>query len=337
MLGNFIRSLHFSRVLAVLPLMLAITALGMAPALCQFSHAAYPDKPIRLIVGFTPGGTADGVGRILAAAIGPRLGQSIVVENRAGANGNIATDLVQRAAPDGYTIFFTSIGHAVNPSLYKEAKYDPVKDFTPIGQVLSAPNVLVVPASSPFNNVKELIAFAKANPGKLDFASSGGGASVHLSGELFKQLAGIYMVHIPYRGTGSLLPDLLSGQVAMSFPNLPSALPFVQNGKLKALGVTTDKRSAAAPNIPTLAEAGVPGYNMSTWYGLIGPANMQPDIVRRLNLELRNVLQDPQVRNKLIAQGVDPVTGSPEAFSTFIENETKSWAALLKKIKVELN
>jgi tripartite-type tricarboxylate transporter receptor subunit TctC len=195
-------------------------------------------------------------------------------------------------APDGYTIFFTSIGHAVNPSLYKDAKYDPVKDFTPIGQVLSAPNILVVPASSPFNTVKDLITFAKANPGKLDFASSGGGASAHLSGELFKQIVGIEMTHIPYKGTGSLLPDLISGTVSMSFPNLPSALPLIQNGKLKALGVTTAKRSAAAPNINTLAEAGVTGYDMSTWYGLVGPANMPPDVVKRLNQELRNVLQD---------------------------------------------
>jgi tripartite-type tricarboxylate transporter receptor subunit TctC len=195
-------------------------------------------------------------------------------------------------APDGYTIFFTSIGHAVNPSLYKDAKYDPVKDFTPIGQVLSAPNILVVPASSPFNTVKDLITFAKANPGKLDFASSGGGASAHLSGELFKQIVGIDMTHIPFKGTGSLLPDLISGTVSMSFPNLPSALPLIQNGKLKALGVTTAKRSAAAPNINTLAEAGVTGYDMSTWYGLVGPANMPPDVVKRLNQELRNVLQD---------------------------------------------
>jgi tripartite-type tricarboxylate transporter receptor subunit TctC len=307
-------------------------AINASPA-----YAVFPEKPIRIIVGFTPGGTADSVARLLASSMGPKLGQTIVVENKPGANGLLATDFVQRAAPDGYTIFFTSIGHAVNPALYKDAKYDPVKDFTPIGQVLSAPNVLVVPGNSPFNTVKDLITFAKANPGKLDFASSGGGASVHLSGELFKQIAGIEMTHIPYKGTGSLLPDLIAGTVSMSFPNLPSAMPMIQNGKLKALGVTTAKRSGAAPNINTLAEAGVAGYDMSTWYGLVGPANMPPDVVNRLNQELRNVLQDPQVRSKMISQGVDPVTGTPEAFSSFIQQETKSWAQLLKKIKVDLN
>jgi tripartite-type tricarboxylate transporter receptor subunit TctC len=310
----------------------SITGLNSTP-----SHAVFPEKPIRIILGFTPGGTADSVARLLAASMGPRLGQNIVVENKLGANGVLATDFVQRAAPDGYTIFFTSIGHAVNPALYKDAKYDPVKDFTPIGQVLSAPNVLVVPSTSPFNTVKDLIAYAKVNPGKLDFASSGGGASVHLSGELFKQITGIEMTHVPYKGTGSLLPDLIAGTVSMSFPNLPSAMPLIQNGKLKALGVTTAKRSGAAPNINTLAEAGVVGYDMSTWYGLVGPANMPADVVKRLNQELRNVLQDPQVRSKMIAQGVDPVTGSPEAFVSFIQEETKAWAVLLKKIKVDLN
>jgi tripartite-type tricarboxylate transporter receptor subunit TctC len=299
--------------------------------------AAYPDKPIKIIVGFTPGGTADSVARILSVAMGARLGQTMVVENRAGANGNLATEFVQRSAPDGYTIFFTSIGHAVNPSLYKDAKYDPVKDFSPIGQVLSAPNVLVVPGNSPFNTVKELTAYAKAHPGKLDVASSGSGTSVHLSAELYKQIVGVHLVHIPYRGTGSLLPDLLSGVVAMSFPNLPSALPHIQSGKLKALGVTTAKRSDAAPQIPTLAEAGVPGYDMSTWYGLIGPANMPADVVNQLNQTLRQVLQDPQVRSKLVSQGVDPVTGTPQEFGSFIQRETKSWATLLKKIKVEVN
>jgi tripartite-type tricarboxylate transporter receptor subunit TctC len=299
--------------------------------------AVYPEKSIRIIVGFTPGGTADSIARLLASNMSARLGQNMVVENKPGANGVLATEFVQRAAPDGYTIFFTSIGHAVNPSLYKDAKYDPVKDFSPIGQVLSAPNVLVVPGTSPFNSVKDLISFAKANPNKLDFASSGGGASVHLSGELFKQIAGIEMTHVPYKGTGSLLPDLISGTVSMSFPNLPSAMPFIQNGKLKALGVTTAKRSAAAPQISTIAEAGVAGYDMSTWYGLIGPANMPPEVIKRLNLELRNVLQDPQVRSKMLSQGVDPVISTPEAFATFIQEETKTWAALLKKIKVDVN
>jgi tripartite-type tricarboxylate transporter receptor subunit TctC len=316
---------------------LMATALLWTAFTAPVAMAAYPDKPLKIVVGFTPGGTADSVARLLALALGSRLGQSIVVENRAGANGNLATDFVARAAPDGYTLFFTSIGHAVNPSLYKEAKYDPVKDFTPIGQVLSAPNMLVVPASSPFNSVKDLVAYARANPGKLDFASSGSGASVHLSAELFREMAGLDLVHIPYKGSGSLMPDLISGVVAMSFPNLPTALPLVQSGKLKALGVTTATRSAAAPQIPTIAEAGVPGYSMSTWYGLIGPANMPPDIVTRLSQELRSVLQDAQFKQKLIGQGVDPVASSPADFAAFIQEETRNWALLLKKVKLERN
>ena len=317
-------------------LMMLAVALTL-PSLFAPAHAAYPEKPIKIVVGFTPGGTADSVARMLAVSMGARLGQTMIVENRPGANGVLATDFVARSLPDGYTIFFTSIGHAVNPSLYKDSKYDPVKDFTPIGQVLSAPNVLVVPASSPFNSVKDLVTYAKANPGKLNFASSGGGASVHLSGELFKQQAGVDLVHIPYKGTGSLLPDLLTGVVDMAFPNLPSAMPHIQTGKLKALGVTTAKRSAAAPQIPSLAEAGVTDYEMSTWYGLLGPANMPAEVVRRLNQELRQVLADPATRSRLVTQGVDPVTGSPEAFGQFIQDETRNWSTLLKKVKVDVN
>lgn len=307
---------------------LALTILT-GPAL-----AAFPERPVKIIVGFTPGGTADSVARILAQELGARMGQTFVVENKAGANGNLATSFVTGAPADGHTIFFTSIGHAVNPSLYKEAKYDPVKDFTPIGQVLAAPNVLVVPGNSPFNNLKEMITYAKANPGKLTFASSGIGASVHLSGELFKDQAAVDLLHIPYKGTGSLMPDLLSGMVSMAFPNLPSALPLIKSGKLKALGVTTARRSDAAPQIPTIAEAGVAGYDMSTWYGLIGPARMPAEIVKRINDELQTVLRDPEVRNKLVTQGVDPVGGTPQEFAAFLTQEAAKWASTLKRSKI---
>ena len=317
--------------------LLTLTTFVTFAALATPALAAYPDKPIKIIVGFTAGGTADSVARILASTMGARMGQTMIVENRAGANGNLATDMVARSAPDGYTIFFTSVGHAVNPSLYKEAKYDPIKDFTPIGQVLSAPNVLVVPGNSRFNTAKELVAFAKANPGKLNFASSGNGASVHLSGEMFKVQAAVEIVHIPYKGTGSLMPDLLSGVVDLAFPNLPSALPHIKSGALKALGVTTSQRSAAAPQIPTLAESGVPGYDMSTWYGLIGPANMPASVVSKLNHELRQVLADPKVHSRLVAQGVDPVSGSPEEFGKFIQDETRNWAAILKQVNLAIN
>jgi tripartite-type tricarboxylate transporter receptor subunit TctC len=308
-----------------------VAGVALAPA-----QAAYPDKPIRLIVGFTAGGTADTVARILGVSMGERLNQTVVVENRAGANGNLATESVARSAPDGYTIFFTSVGHAVNPALYKSARYDPVKDFTPIGQVLSAPNVLVVPPNSPFKDVKALIAYARANPGKVDVASSGFGSSVHLSAELFMQATGVKLTHIPYKGTSVALPDLMAGTIAMMFPNLPTIIPFIASGKLRALGVTTDKRSEAAPNIPTLAEAGVPGYNMSTWYGLVGPANMDAAVVQRLNSVLQQTLAEPAIRKKLNDQGVDIVSGSAEAFGQMIQSETDKWARLVKEANIKI-
>ncbi len=322
-------ALHFRPLLA--SFCFCVAGLALAPA-----HAAYPDKPIRLIVGFTAGGTADTVARILGVSMGERLNQTVVVENRAGANGNLATESVARSAPDGYTIFFTSVGHAVNPALYKSARYDPVKDFTPIGQVLSAPNVLVVPTNSPFKDVKELIAYARANPGKVDVASSGFGSSVHLSAELFMQATGVKLTHIPYKGTSVALPDLMAGTIAMMFPNLPTIIPFIESGKLRALGVTTDKRSQAAPNIPTLAEAGVPGYNMSTWYGLVGPANMDAAVVQHLNSVLQQTLAEPAIRKKLNDQGVDIVSGSAEAFGQMIQSETDKWAKLVKEANIKI-
>jgi tripartite-type tricarboxylate transporter receptor subunit TctC len=298
---------------------------------------AYPDKPIKVIVGFTPGGTTDMVARTVAQGMSERLGQPFVVENRPGANGNVATDIVMRSPPDGYTIFFTSVGHAVNPSLYKSAKYDPVKDFTPIGQVLSAPNVLVIAGNSPFKDLKALIAFAKAHPGKLDVASSGHGSSVHLSAEVFMKDAGVDLTHIPYKGTSVAIPDVMAGTVTMMFPNLPTMLPLIENGKLRALGVTTSVRSQVAPEIPTIAEAGVPGYNVGTWYGFIGPAKMDAAVVTRLNTSLNAVLTDPFISAKLRGQGIDLVFGTPEAFGAMIQSETDRWSKLIlnSNIKVE--
>jgi tripartite-type tricarboxylate transporter receptor subunit TctC len=298
---------------------------------------AYPDKPIKVIVGFTPGGTTDMVARTVSQGMSERLGQPFVVENRPGANGNVATDIVMRSPPDGYTIFFTSVGHAVNPSLYKSAKYDPVKDFSPIGQVLSAPNVLVIAGNSPFKDLKELIAFAKAHPGKLDVASSGHGSSVHLSAEVFMKDAGVDLTHIPYKGTSVAIPDVMAGTVTMMFPNLPTMLPLIENGKLRALGVTTSVRSQVAPEIPTIAEAGVPGYNVGTWYGFIGPAKMDAAVVTRLNTSLNAVLTDPVISAKLRGQGIDLVFGTPEAFGAMIQSETDRWSKLIQNsnIKVE--
>ncbi|MBH1965103.1 MAG: tripartite tricarboxylate transporter substrate binding protein [Comamonadaceae bacterium] len=325
-----------SRQLFLRAISIALAGSALSTSLSA-AAADYPVRPVRIVVGFTPGGSGDAVARLIAQSFSTIMGQSFIVENRAGANGNLATEMVRRAEPDGYTLFYTSIGHATNPSLYKEARYDPVKDFTPIGQVLSAPNVLVVPANSPFKTVQELISFAKANPGKLNFASSGVGASVHLSGEMFKYYAKVDMMHIPYKGSGNLMPDLISGNVSLAFPNLPTAVPLVKRGQLRALGITMNKRSAAAPDIPTIAESGLPSYDMSTWYGLIAPANLPADIQKQLNDALLKTLNNPEIRSKLIAQGMDPKPSSPEEFAKFIGDETQRWATLLKSMNISAN
>ena len=222
-------------------------------------------------------------------------------------------------------------------SLYKNLSYDSIKDFTAIGSVFSAPNILVVPMSSPYKTVGELITAGRANPGKLTFASSGSGTSVHLSAVLFERMAKIDMVHIPYKGTGSAMPDVISGQVDMSFPNLPSGLPQVKASNLRALGVTTAKRSAAAPNVPTIAESGLPGYDMATWYGLVAPANLPDNIRNRLNKELQSILADPKFKDKLIAQGADPMPGTADQFSQFIKSEIERWRKLIAQSNVTVD
>ncbi|MDO8694219.1 MAG: tripartite tricarboxylate transporter substrate binding protein [Sheuella sp.] len=320
-----------------------ITTLAvLTVALCATNHSVaqssdYPNKPIRLVIGFTPGGSTDTVGRQLANSFSKILGQSVIVENKPGANGNLATDAVRRAAPDGYTIFYTSIGHVTNPLIYKDAKYDPVKDFTPIGQVLAGPNVLVVPGNSKFKTLQDLIDYGRANPGKINFASSGIGSSVHLSGELFKQLSGVDMVHIPYKGSGNLLPHLIAGTVDLAFPNLPTGVALAEQGQLRALGVTTSTRSNAAPNIPTIAEAGVPNYDMSTWYGLVGPANMPADVQKKLSNALLQTVNAPEFKERLIAQGMDPRASTPQEFAKFIDAESVRWSGILKGMDFKEN
>ena len=311
--------------------------IGLGSVYAADVASSYPTKPIHLIVGFSPGGSADTVGRALAEGLSNRLGQPVIVENKAGANGNIAAELVARSIPDGYTLYFPSIGHAVNASLYKNLPYDPIKDFTAIGGVFSAPNMLVVPVNSPYKSVAEVIAAAKANPGRLTFASSGSGTSVHLSAVLFEKMAKIQMIHVPYKGTGNAMPDVISGQVDMSFPNLPSAVPQVKAGNLRGLGITSAKRSAAAPDIPTITESGLPGYDMATWYGLVAPANLPVGIRNRLNKELQSILADPKFKDKLIAQGADPMPGSPEQFSTFIKSEMEKWRKLIAQSQITVD
>ncbi|MFC4278055.1 tripartite tricarboxylate transporter substrate binding protein [Achromobacter aloeverae] len=310
----------------------AAVATTPAPAL-----ARYPDKPVHIIVGFTPGGSTDAVARLMAAKLGERLGQSFIVENKPGANGNIATEYTQRSPADGYTLYYTSIGFVTNPLMYKTARYDPAHDFTAIGQIMSAPNVLVVPANSPYQNMKQLIADGKARPGALNFASSGTGTSVHLSGELFAALSGLDVVHIPYKGSGSFMSDLIAGRMTMAFPNLPTALPLIKGGQLRALGVTTRTRSGAAPDIPSIEEAGLPGYDMSTWYGLVGPKDLPADVVATLSDALLKTLDDPDFKDKLLLSGADPKGSTPAQFQQFINQQTTAWKGVLAKMKVEAN
>lgn len=318
-------------------LAVAITAVSCVINISIAQTADYPNKPIKLVIGFTPGGSTDTVGRQLANSFTKILGQSVIVENKPGANGNLATDYVRRSAPDGYTIFYTSIGHVTNPLIYKDAKYDPVKDFSPIGQILAGPNVLVVPASSKFMTIKDLIDYGRAHPGKINFASSGIGSSVHLSGELFKQLSGVDMVHIPYKGSGSLLPQLMAGTVDLAFPFLPTGVALSEQGLLRTLGVTTKTRSAAAPNIPTIAESGLPDYDMSTWYGIVGPANLPADVQKKLNDALMQTVNEPEFKERLLSQGVEPMPSTPQNFSQFIQNESVKWAGILKGLNYKEN
>jgi tripartite-type tricarboxylate transporter receptor subunit TctC len=292
---------------------------------------SYPTKPVRLVVPFPAGGTTDILARIIGQELSKNLKQPVVVDDRPGAGGNIGSDMVAKAAPDGYTLVMGAVGtHAINASLYKKMLYDPVKDFAPVVLVATVPNVLVVPASLRVNSVKELIAYGKANPGKLDFGSSGNGTSIHLSGELFKSMTGINMRHVPYKGSAPAVTGLLGAEVQMMFDNLPSSLPHIRVGKLKALGVTSAKRSAALPNVPTIAEAGVPGYEVTSWFGILAPKGTPPDIVAKLNGEVVKILESPETKKRILEQGAEPVGGTPERFAALIKSEVPKWAKLVK-------
>jgi len=308
----------------------AAGALSLAP-LAAHAQAAYPSKPITIIVPFSAGGTTDILARVVGLYMGTDLGQPVVVDNRAGAGGNIGGQAAARATADGYTLFMGTVGtHAINQSLYKKMPFDPIKDFAPLSRVAMVPNLLVANPSQPYKNVKEMIAYAKANPGKINFGSSGNGSSIHLSGELFKQMAGVDMQHVPYRGSAPAVSDLLGGQISVMFDNMPSAIPHVKGGKLRALAVTTAKRSPALPDVPTIAEAGVPGYEATSWFGLLAPAGTPAPIVAKLNASILKALADPEVKKKLAEQGAEPFGEKPEQFAAFIQAETAKWGKVVK-------
>jgi tripartite-type tricarboxylate transporter receptor subunit TctC len=292
----------------------------------------YPTKPIRLVVPFPPGGATDLIARAVAQKLGETWGQSVVVDNRPGAGGNIGTELVARSAPDGYTLEMGTVGtHAINASLYSKIPYDHVKDFAPVILVAGVPNVLVVNPAVPANSVQELIAYAKANPGKLNFASSGSGTSIHLSGELFKVMTGVQMTHVPYKGSAPALADLLGGQVQLMFDNLPPSLPQIKAGKLRALAVTSATRAPALPDVPTVAESGLPGFEASSWFGILAPAGTSPAIIAKINGEVAKWLASPEGKDKLASIGANAAGGSPEDFARHIQAETAKWAKVVKE------
>ena len=319
---------NIRRVLALLAIVAAAVA---APSTFAQGTASYPAKPVRLVVPFPAGGTTDILARAVAQRLSEAWGRQVIVDNRPGAGGNIGSDLVAKAAPDGYTLLMGTVGtHAINPSLYKNMPYDHVKDFAPVILVAGVPNVLVVNPSLPVHSVPELIAYAKANPGKLNFASSGNGTSIHLSGELFKAMTGVEMTHVPYKGSAPALTDLIGGQVQLMFDNLPSSLPFIKAGKLRALAVTSGARAAALPDLPTLAESGLPGFEASSWFGVLAPAGTPRDIVAKLNGAIAGWLASPEAKEKLLAQGAIAAGGTPEDFARHIGAETSKWAKVVK-------
>ncbi len=292
----------------------------------------YPSKPIRMVVGFPSGGAPDILARIFSEKISPSWGQPVVVDNKPGAGGNIGAEAVAHAAPDGYTLALGTVGtHSINGSLYSKMPYDMVKDFAPVILVASTPNVLVVNPAVPAKNVAELIALAKARPGALTFGTPGIGTSPHVAGEMFNALAGVKLTHVPYKGRAMAIPDLLGGHITMMFDNLPSALPVVKEGKLRALGVTSARRSPSAPDIPTLAEQGLHGFDADSWFAIFAPANTPKDVITRLNAELNRIYQLPDVQARLKTLGLDPILGTPEKLASYQRAEIAKWAKVVKE------
>jgi len=312
-------------------LALAVAALALVPFAVQ-AQAAFPSKALTIVVPFSAGGTTDILARVVGQYLSKDLGQPVIIDNRAGAGGNIGAQMVARAAPDGYTLLMGTVGtHAINQSLYKKMAFDPIKDFAPITRVALVPNLLVANPGQPYKSVKELIAYAKANPGKVSFASSGSGTSIHLSGEMFSQMAGVEMQHIPYKGSAPALTDLLGGQTAIMFDNMPSVIGHVKAGKLRPLAVTTPQRSPALPDVPTIAEAGVPGYSATSWFGLLAPASTPAPVIAKLNASILKALADPEVKKKMAEQGAEPHGEKPEQFAEFIRSETAKWGQTVKQ------
>jgi len=297
----------------------------------------WPTKPIRMVIPFSAGGNTDVVARLIAPHIEKAVGQPVVVENRPGAAGNIAADFVARADADGYTLLMGTVGtQAINYAIYKDIRFKPA-DFAPITLVASVPNVLAVTASLPVKSVQELIEYGKKNPGKLSFASSGAGSSIHLSGEMFKSRTGVDMVHVPYKGSAAAVTDLVGGQVHLMFDNLPTSLPFIKNGTLRALAVTSAERSTNLPDVPTMAEAGVPNFEAGSWFGVLAPAGTPAPIVNRIDQAIEKAMADPDMQKRVIELGAVPTVKGPAAFNAFIGTEIEKWKAVVQAAGASAN
>ena len=310
----------------------AAAALLTQPAIAQ----NYPAKPVRLIIPFPPGGATDIFGRVLAQKLGELIGQSVVVENRPGAGGTIGSELASKAAPDGHTILLaTTSTHSIGPALNPKMPYDAKKDFAPVIHLADATNILIASPTLPVANLRELVAYARANPGKLNYASSGNGTIVHLTGEMFKAATGTFIVHIPYKGTALAIPDLIAGQVSFVFDNIASALPHIRGGKVKTLGISALKRSPLVPDIPTMDEAGVKGFESNTYFGVFAPAGTPAAIVTRLNGEINKAIGAQDFRERLAALGAEPVGGTPEQLARAVARDTEKYAAVIKRAGIK--
>jgi len=319
---------HLTRAVLIASAFLSCTALA--------AQQAYPTKPIRLVVGFAPGGSTDVTARIIAERFSAAFGQQVVVDNRAGAGGNIGADVVAKSNADGYTVLMATTGvMAFNHYLYSKLPYSAEKDLAPVSQIGALPLILVVPSSLPAKSVKELVAAAKAQPGKYSFGSSGVGGATHVTAELFKALAGIDIVHVPYKGSGQMMADLLTGQVQIAFDQISSSIAHVKSGRLRALGISTAKRSALLPDLPTIAEAGVPGYEATSWNGFAVRAGTSPAIIARLQQETVKAISVPEVKDKMFGLGIDAIGSTPAEFAAHIRAERAKWIPLFKKIGIQ--
>jgi tripartite-type tricarboxylate transporter receptor subunit TctC len=315
----------------VIPAMALVLAAAAASCAAADAAPAYPTKVIRMVVGYAPGGAVDLGARVIAQKLAEALGQSIIVDNRAGADGIVGTEIVAKAPPDGYTLMYTSAGHIMNWVLHaKSITYHPIRSFEPVALVATGPQTLVIAASHPVKTLPDLVALAKAKPGQLHFASSGSGGPMHMSGELFKLMAGIDIVHVPYKGGGPALNDVISGQVEFCFIGAPASMPFIRSGRLRILAVTTAKRAAALPEVPTMAESGYPGFDVGGWYSLLAPKGTPAAIVGRLNAELAKQVALPDVQARLAVMGLEPVGSTPRQLTEYLQTEIDRWVPVVK-------